>query len=581
VISWESIGELFVQLELDLIRSFRRNLAKHEAWEKDEGFSWPAWQALKLRNMEEYRRENQKILGKAFPQIEADTMQLLKEQYAEGYGIAVEGRPEPRIDSDLPDGSFFGMNNKRLNRLIEDMTQGEKDVKTAALRMMDDVYRSTVAKAQLSMASGTKTLAQAVDMEAKDFLSKGINCIEFKDGRRMNIASYSEMALRTAATRAKLQGEAQRRKELGIDTVAISQYGQCSYTCLPWQGRVYVDDVFSDFEGERNVAGSFMLSRDGHWYRPLSHAVKAGLFHPNCRHTMTSWQRGINPMPEPMDFGPIEKAYKLEQKQRRMEREIRKWKRLAEGSQDPMNAAMYRKQVREAQKNLREFISQTNEAEGKEVLRRSPWREKTFGVPNQLQDNMQNLQVENTQKYGIIKQGDTAMNVDVEIDRFTPCLVEKDTGDIISTTYALATPKDLKELAKEGWLFNWRHRDLKNCEIYKLTVKNNEKIQGLVAIEESPQNFAYHLKLAESAPHNKGIHKHYEGVGGHLFVIAVQKSIEAGYGGFIYFEAKNMQLVKHYQEKFGATLMGMPHEYSMIIDEDAAENLINAYTLEE
>lgn len=382
MISWESIGELFVQLELDLIRNFRRNLAKHEAWEKDEGFSWPAWQALKLRNMEEYRKENQKILGKAFPQIEADTMQLLQEQYAEGYGIAIEGRPEPRIDSDLPDGSFFGMNNKRLNRLIEDMTQGEKDVKTAALRMMDDVYRSTVAKAQLSMASGTKTLAQAVDMAAKDFLSKGINCIEFKDGRRMNIASYSEMALRTAATRAKLQGEAQRRKELGIDTVAISQYGQCSDTCLPWQGRVYVDDVFADFEGERNAAGSFMLSRDGHWYRPLSHAVKAGLFHPNCRHTMTTWQRGINPMPEPMDFGPIEKAYKLEQKQRRMEQEIRKWKRLAEGSQDPMNAAMYRKQEREAQKNLREFISNTNEAEGKEVLRRSPWREKTFSVPD-------------------------------------------------------------------------------------------------------------------------------------------------------------------------------------------------------
>lgn len=382
MISWESIGELFVQLEMELIRSFKRNLSKHEAWEKDEGFSWPAWQALKLRNMEAYRKENQKILGKAFPQIEADTLQLLREQYAEGYGVAVEGRPEPRIDADLPDGSFFGMNNKRLTQLMEDMTAGEKEAKTAALRMMDDVYRSTVAKAQLSMASGTKTLAQAIDIAAKDFLAKGINCIEFKDGRRMNIASYSEMALRTAATRAKLQGEAQRRKELGIDTVAVSQYGQCSDTCLPWQGRVYVDDVFSDFEGERNEAGSFMLSRDGHWYRPLSHAVKAGLFHPNCRHTMTTWQRGVNPMPEPLDFGPIEKAYKLEQKQRRLEREVRKWKRLAEGSQDPMTAALYRKQERDAQKELREFIDQTNEAEGKELLRRSPWREKTYGVPD-------------------------------------------------------------------------------------------------------------------------------------------------------------------------------------------------------
>ena len=76
-----------------------------------------------------------------------------------------------------------------------------------------------------------------------------------------------------------------------------------------------------------------------------------------------------------------------------------------------------------------------------------------------------------------------------------------------------------------------------------------------------------------------GTGKQYEGVGGHLFAIAVQKSIDAGYGGFIYFEAKNMELVKHYEEKFGAALVGMPHQYSMVIDEEAAARLVKAYTL--
>ena len=57
------------------------------------------------------------------------------------------------------------------------------------------------------MAAGAKTLDQAVDMATKEFLDAGINCIEYKNGRRVNIASYAEMALRTASQRAVLLGE--------------------------------------------------------------------------------------------------------------------------------------------------------------------------------------------------------------------------------------------------------------------------------------------------------------------------------------------------------------------------------------
>ena len=42
------IAALFEDLELRLIASLKRNLARHKAKEKDEGFDWPAWQAEKL-----------------------------------------------------------------------------------------------------------------------------------------------------------------------------------------------------------------------------------------------------------------------------------------------------------------------------------------------------------------------------------------------------------------------------------------------------------------------------------------------------------------------------------------------------
>lgn len=170
--------------------------------------------------------------------------------------------------------------------------------------------------------------------------------------------------------------------------------------------------------------------------------------------------------------------------------------------------------------------------------------------------------------------------LDIEIDEFTPCLRNTRTGDVVDTSYAKVNAKEVTGLKKKGWLFNWRHPSLKESEIYKLTLRDDSDIQGLIALESHPRDMAYHISLAESAPHNKGQEKLFEGVGGHLFAIAAKKSYDAGYGGFIYFEAKSQKLADYYAGRFGAMLMGRPHEYSMIIDEAAAIKILNAYTLD-
>ena len=49
----------------------------------------------------------------------------------------------------------------------------------------------------------------------------------------------------------------------------------------------------------------------------------------------------------------------------------------------------------------------------------------------------------------------------------------------------------------------------------------------------------------------------YYGVGGHLFAIAAQKSIEYGHGGLIYGFAANKELLKHYVKVFNGEFIGM------------------------
>lgn len=163
----------------------------------------------------------------------------------------------------------------------------------------------------------------------------------------------------------------------------------------------------------------------------------------------------------------------------------------------------------------------------------------------------------------------------IEIDKLTPCLERLKGNEIVNTSYIFANESELSGL--KNWLFNWNDTDLKDCQIFKLSVEGDERIQGLVALHIMKRDRAVYVKIAESAPHNKGKDKEYAGVGGHLFAIAVQRSYELGYDGFAYFDAKNVELVKHYAETLGAVLIGHPHPYRMLIDEEAAYKLKQVY----
>lgn len=360
----KEIADLFEELEIHLIESLKRNLMRHRNQEEEEGGTggvpekWEAWQSAKLRDIQRFRRENRAILGDYQSVINKEMENLLREQYAEGGS----------------DG-FFHTPDDKLQALIHEMQNNSARVESAALRYMNDVYRKTILRTATAMTAGGMTLQKATDEATKDFLAQGINCVEYANGRRVNIASYAEMALRTCATRATLMGEARQRERMGIDTVLVSQYGACSDTCLPWQGKVYIDDVFQPYHGPRG--GSFGVSRNGRSYMFLSVAIEAGLFHPNCRHTISTWIKGVSTRPKPMPVKEIERINKLEAKQRRLERDVRQAKREVAGLTDPKAVQEAKRRLRVHQGALRKFVD-----ENSDVLRRDYWRERDDKTSN-------------------------------------------------------------------------------------------------------------------------------------------------------------------------------------------------------
>lgn len=364
------VSKAFQEIEDLLIKSMTRNLSKHVKDQDVEGFDWTMWQAEQLRSFRQFREENKKEFGGYFSTINQDIEETLKKANSTGrlqeeqkiLKALKSGYKAPLTSGQGIEGAFLKINDRKLKTLIRSTTDDMKVAETAVLRMTNDKYRKIIFNAQVYANTGAGTVWQAVDMATKDFLAAGINCVEYKNGARVNIASYAEMAIRTANKRAFLVGEGSKRDEWGVHTVLVSQYGACSPTCLPWQGKVYIDDVFSGGKSD----GKYPL---------LSTAISGGLFHPNCRHTTNTFFEGINTVPKPKDAAKTTENSVLEQKQRYNERQIRKYKRLEQGSLDQENIDKYKEKRIYWQQRNNDLIK----AHPK-ILRRDYERENTRGI---------------------------------------------------------------------------------------------------------------------------------------------------------------------------------------------------------
>ena len=165
------------------------------------------------------------------------------------------------------------------------------------------------------------------------------------------------------------------------------------------------------------------------------------------------------------------------------------------------------------------------------------------------------------------------LGLDFEIDRLTNSIENTQTGEVFDTEIMRLTDKDIKQIKKADWQFDWsKELKDKSKEVYKLTTVNNPTIiQGLLSIEDKQDHIFMHL--IESAKFNKGKNKVYFGVPGNLVAYACKVSVNKGYEGFLAFDAKST-LIKHYQETLYAThFRGL----RMFIETSSALKLISQY----
>lgn len=284
--NYYDIEKIYDEMEQYLIDNIKKNLMSdlssfHLKEEKKLGFNWEAWQTTKLRELKRYRKENKNILNKYVNNIDSDIKEVLRREYQQGKKSAYKGfklaLKEGFKSSVKVKDSFFRINDRKLDALIKSVNNDFKKANQAVLRMTNDTYRQVIFEASMYNNTGVMTSEEAIRKAVGQFEQRGINSIEYSNGSRHRISEYTRMAIRTASTRAYLQGNGEFRKKIGQTLVILSKHGTACKLCQPWEGRVLIDDVYSG--GTKN---------DGK-YPLLSDAMKQGLYHPNCRHALGTY----------------------------------------------------------------------------------------------------------------------------------------------------------------------------------------------------------------------------------------------------------------------------------------------------
>lgn len=346
----QTVSDLVAQIEIRLIweiaRDVNRGLGGGSRYEVDMTARYGALYA-----------RLQKQLGKPWQNV-LNTVQVALDKAAEaGQGMAerdLAGRLANHPETlGVPVSSV-----RALEVIASDLHRVLADLPSLALRSAFDSYQQIISTPAALNATGVLTRRKATQDALNGFAARGIDGFTDKAGRTWHIDTYAEMATRTGAAhslRAAYEGELIAR---GEDLVIVTGNTYTCRLCAPWQDKVLsltglyprgthrLPSAVGDGYVTVHVAGT------------MEEARAAGLHHPNCTHSEGLYLPGATVI-EPGTMGVRDaETYDASQKQRALEREIRKHKRLLVAAITGEAESKARAAIRGYQAQIRELLAE-------------------------------------------------------------------------------------------------------------------------------------------------------------------------------------------------------------------------------
>lgn len=312
----ERTRDLYATAEERLLGIIARQLA--------DGLDAPGWAERKLSAVQSMRRASQAVVDELHQAVTLDVFDAVAESYNTGHRAAVaelgalSDDARALVDDRLP-------NAQAVDRLAQETVDVVTSTHRSILRTTADRYRAVVSEVTATVALGTGTRRQATQDAMRRWADEGVGDFRDVSGRRWQLTSYAEMAVRTATGRAATEAHTRTLTEHGVDLVIVSSSPRECPLCRPWERKVL---TIGGPAGPRTVRVEH-ATQDGVMVPvavagSLDEARLAGLQHPNCRHSTSAYTPGLTPT-EDADSDPD--GYEAGQRQRAIERKIRQFKR--------------------------------------------------------------------------------------------------------------------------------------------------------------------------------------------------------------------------------------------------------------
>lgn len=346
----QTVSDLVAQIEIRLIweiaRDVNRGLGGGSRYEVDMAARYGALYARLQRQ-----------LGKPWKNV-LTTVQMALDKAAEaGQGMAerdLAGRLANHPETlGVPVSSV-----RALEVIASDLHRVLADLPAIALRNAFDSYQQIISTPAALNATGVLTRRKATQDALNGFAARGIDGFTDKAGRTWHIDTYAEMATRTGAAHSLRTGYEGELIARGEDLVLVTGNTYTCRLCAPWQDKVLsLTGLYP--------AGTHRLPSavgDGyvtvHVAGTLEEARAAGLHHPNCTHSEGLYLPGATVI-EPGTMGVRDaETYDASQKQRALEREIRKQKRLLVAAITGEAESKARAAIRGYQAQIRELLAE-------------------------------------------------------------------------------------------------------------------------------------------------------------------------------------------------------------------------------
>jgi len=237
-----------------------------------------------------------------------------------------------------------------------DLSSMFDDVTTRILRFPDDVYRRAVGQSVTDVLLGMGTNRSAQAHAWQRIVSQGVTGFVDKANRRWNLATYVEMATRTAARRAWDDQHTATMTSHGITLVSLVVGSDGCKACAHWSGKVLrtdagptgridVPSTVADGDVTVTVAGT------------LDEAKHDGWRHPNCRCRQVAYLPGLSVVSDATTHDPVLEQQR--EKLRDLERKVRKVKLDESAAVTPETKSAARRKRLDLQRQIAAHVRET------------------------------------------------------------------------------------------------------------------------------------------------------------------------------------------------------------------------------